>query len=286
MYRFLALGVLALLAACQPLPQPFQPSAQEKGAAVAMLPKDTHGISILEISGLPSALSGPLRAAIAQRLRDEDIPAAVDIGHRGAFLLRGEASLTPLSPQEEEVQIAWFLVPPDGGDVRMINRRDAIPRGQAQNPTIPQLDRIARGVTTALVPMLNPTVAEAQGVRGVSVWGVDGAPGDGKLALKRALEFILRENGVPIVERDTPEALVVSGTVSLAKPVSGVQLIRLRWVLLMPDGSELGTVEQENQIPAGSLDNNWGEAAIFAAEGAFEGLAALLEKAPPLKPKS
>ncbi len=285
MYRLLALAALVLVQACQPLPQPFQPTARDKGAAVALLPQDSHGVSILDVSGLPSALSGPLRAAVAQRLRDEDIPAAVDVGHRGAFLLRGEASLSPLSAQEEEVQISWFLVPPDGGSVRSFVRRDAIPRGQSQRPTVPQLDRIARGVTTALLPMLNPNAAEAQGLRGVSVWGIDGAPGDGGFALRRALEFILRENGVPIVERDTPEALVVSGAVSLAKPVNGVQLIRLRWVLLMPDGTELGTVEQENQIPAGSLDKTWGEAAIFAAEGAFEGLAALLEKAPPLKPK-
>ncbi|MFY8106157.1 MAG: hypothetical protein ACOVKO_04515, partial [Elstera sp.] len=273
MHRLLILAALVMIQACQPLPQPFQPTTREKGAAVALLPQSTHGVSILEVTGLPSALSGPLRAAVAQRLRDEDIPAAVDIGHRGAFLLRGEASLTPLSPQEEEVQISWFLVPPDGSDVRSFVRRDALPRGQSQRPTLPQLDRIARGVTTALLPMLSPTTAEAQGVRGVSVWGIDGAPGDGGLALKRALEFILRENGVPIVERDTPEALVVSGTVSLEKPVNGVQLIRLRWVMLLPDGSELGTVEQENQIPAGSLDKTWGEAAIFAAEGAFEGLA-------------
>lgn len=284
MYRFLILAAVALLAACQPLPQPFQPSSAEKGTAVALLPQDTHGVSVLEVTGVPTALSGPLRAAVAQALRDEDIPASVGIAHRGAILLRGEATLVPLSPQEEELQITWFLVPPEGGSVRSFTRRDAVPRGQAQAPSGPLLDRMGRGVTTALLPLLNAAANEAQGVRGVAIWGIDGAPGDGRVALKRSLEFILKENGVRVVDQDTPDALVVSGTVTLGKPVNGQQTIQLRWVLHLPDGTELGTVEQENQIPAGSLDKNWGEAALFAAEGAFEGLAALLEKAPPINP--
>lgn len=285
MYRVLSLAALALLAACQPLPQPFQPTAADKGSVVALLPQDTHGVAVLEVTGLPTALSGPLRAAVAQALRDEDIPAAVDIAHRGAILLRGEATLVPLSPQEEELQITWFLVPPEGGSVRSFLRRDALPRGQAQAPSAPLLDRMARGVTTALLPMLSAAANEAQGVRGVTIWGIDGAPGDGRVALKRSLEFILKDNGVRVVDAETPEALVVTGNVTLGKPINGQQTIQLRWVLHLPDGTELGTVEQENQIPAGSLDKTWGEAALFAAEGAFEGLAALLEKAPPISAK-
>lgn len=285
MHRFL-IALLGLgLAACQPLPQPFQPTAADKSRAVALLPQDSHGVAVLEVTGLPTALSAPLRAAVAQALRDAEIPAAVDVAHRGAFLLRGEAHLVPLSPQEEEAQITWFLAPPDGGPLRSFIRRDALPRGQAQAPNPLLLDRMARGVTHALLPMLNAVTTEAQGVRGVTVWGVDGAPGDGRIALKRALEFILKENGIRLAEADTPDALVVTGHVTLDPPVKGQQLIRLRWVLHLPDGSELGTVEQENQIVAGSLDKTWGEAAIFAAEGAFEGLAALLEKAPPILAK-
>jgi hypothetical protein len=56
--------------------------------------------------------------------------------------------------------------------------------------------------------------------------------------------------------------------------------VAIRWVLLLPDGREIGNVRQQNAVPAGSLDRNWGETALLVAEAAYDGIVALYQKVP------
>jgi hypothetical protein len=43
-----------------------------------------------------------------------------------------------------------------------------------------------------------------------------------------------------------------------------------------PQGANLGTVSQENKIPAGSLNGQWGSTATAAATAATQGILKLL----------
>jgi hypothetical protein len=45
-----------------------------------------------------------------------------------------------------------------------------------------------------------------------------------------------------------------------------------------PDGKTLGTVNQANDVPPGSLEKGWGENALFAAQAAASGIYDLVKK--------
>jgi len=53
----------------------------------------------------------------------------------------------------------------------------------------------------------------------------------------------------------------------------------VRWVVALAEGRELGQVNQQNAVPAGSLDGAWGELAYDVAGAAAPGIARLIEQA-------
>ena len=113
------------------------------------------------------------------------------------------------------------------------------------------------GVVTALVPQ------------------VTGAPGDGSRSLAAALRNELMRNGVKPAPPGSA-AYRVEGRVKMGANQSGQQPIKIDWVVKDPNGQSLGTVSQENQIPAGSLDGQWGGTATAAAVAATQGILKLL----------
>lgn len=123
--------------------------------------------------------------------------------------------------------------------------------------------------------------SEADGrehIRSVAVLGVAGAPGKGNAELARALRQVLRRAGWPVHATKRPDALLVRGRVLLDPPRNGRQRVRVIWTVKTPKGVELGTVKQENTVPAGSLDAGFGKAAPAVAEGAAEGLFRLVAR--------
>ncbi len=150
-------------------------------------------------------------------------------------------------------------------------------------------------LATATASRLRRLMEEAQGRdpdginnRGqVVVIPVIGAPGDGRASLTNSLAVLLREADLAVeILRDTDprvviprDAVVVSGQV-LVSPLPGTdppaERITLTWTVRDHRGALIGSISQDNAIPAGSLDGPWGEAAFFAAQGARDGLFDLL----------
>lgn len=115
------------------------------------------------------------------------------------------------------------------------------------------------GAVTALVP------------------GVVGAPGDGSTSLSAALRNELLRSGI----QPSPPGVAsyrVEGRVQMGPADNGEQPIKIDWVVRDPKGVSLGTVSQENKIPAGSLNGNWGSTASAAATAATQGILKLLPK--------
>ncbi len=130
--------------------------------------------------------------------------------------------------------------------------RVASAASQATTGSIPRT-----GAVTALVPQ------------------VVGAPGDGSRSLAAALRNELMRNGVKPAPPGSP-AYRVEGRVKMGAQQSGQQPIKIDWVVKDPNGKNLGTVSQENKIPAGSLDGQWGGTATAAAVAATQGILKLL----------
>ena len=111
-----------------------------------------------------------------------------------------------------------------------------------------------------------------------TVPSVTGAPGDGSVSLTTAIQRELSRSGVSLSEQATPTAYRVEGKVKLGQGKDGKQPIQIDWFVKDPQGKQLGTVSQKNEIPEGSLNGSWGKVADAAAAAAAQGILKLLPK--------
>lgn len=105
---------------------------------------------------------------------------------------------------------------------------------------------------------------------------VAGAPGDGSQSLSDAIRQELSGRGVTLTEAPSAATYRVEGTVKMGEAKDGKQPITIEWLVRDPKGKKLGTVSQRNEIPAGSLDGEWGSTAQQAAGAAVQGIVKLL----------
>jgi hypothetical protein len=123
-----------------------------------------------------------------------------------------------------------------------------------------------------------PAEADEDAIQGVAITGVKGAGAAGNGELAGALARVLTDAGWPVQKESRGNTLMIEGDVALSPPKGEAQTVTLRWTVKAPDGQVLGTVEQANDVPAGSLDNGWGEAADHAALAAAQGIFDLVDK--------
>jgi hypothetical protein len=106
---------------------------------------------------------------------------------------------------------------------------------------------------------------------------VAGAPGDGEQALAEALSRQLAARGVqPATAFQARNVYEVQGTVRLAPAGKGKESVTIVWVVLGPDGTQLGVTRQKRDVRKGSLDRTWGLAADGAAAAAAADIAKLI----------
>lgn len=107
---------------------------------------------------------------------------------------------------------------------------------------------------------------------------VAGAPGDGEQALAAALSRQLAGRGLKPATAFQANVYEVQGTVRLAPAAKGKQSVTIVWVVLGPDGTQLGITRQTKEVRKGSLDKKWGGAAGAAAAAAAEDIAKLIPR--------
>lgn len=112
---------------------------------------------------------------------------------------------------------------------------------------------------------------------------VAGAPGDGEQALADALSRQLIARGIAPATAFQANVYEVQGTVRVAPAGKNKESVTIVWVVLSPDGTQLGITRQKRDVRKGSLDKKWGAAANAAAIAAANDIARLLPLAPQLK---
>jgi hypothetical protein len=115
----------------------------------------------------------------------------------------------------------------------------------------------------------------------VAVRPLTGAPGDGGKSLATAIASVLQRQELAIVEDGKQADLSIDGEVSVAPAKADKQHIKIVWRVRRADGAEIGTVGQENDVPAGMLDGPWGDVAYSVALAAGEGLLQLVARGAP-----
>lgn len=114
-------------------------------------------------------------------------------------------------------------------------------------------------------------------IKAVAVIAVKGSPGTGDAELTAAMRQTLAKAGWPVLKAPRADALTIAGEVDVSKPTGGTQQIALRWTVSSPDGRPLGKIDQANAVPAGSLDQGWGDNAVPVAEAAATGIFDLIK---------
>jgi hypothetical protein len=105
---------------------------------------------------------------------------------------------------------------------------------------------------------------------------VAGAPGDGEQALAAALAKRLAATGVRQASALEANIYDIQGTVRMSPAQGGKETVTIIWVVLGPDGNQLGVTRQTEDVKKGSLDKRWGAAADSAAAAAAADIVKLL----------
>ena len=288
------LAVAVLLAACQPLPHPFQ----DDRPPAALLKIDSASVSIAPIEGDGGA--GKLSAAVASALVKRDIPASDKTTSLGSYPLYGRLVQSQPSDGKAKIAALWRLYDPRGrtvGEPRV--EIEAKPSEVASDAAI---ERLAALSADKLAPLLQteapsqekaapgPTSAPPGATAApppddrrlrVAVGKISGAPGDGGKSLAAAVTAVLKRQDLTIIGDTGKADLVVDCEVALTPAKADKQHIKIVWRVRRADGAEIGKVDMENDVPKGLLDGPWGDLAYTVALAAGEGLMQLVARGAP-----
>ncbi|MFP4002389.1 MAG: hypothetical protein ACLFV8_01340 [Alphaproteobacteria bacterium] len=301
-------------------PRPFEGSHRND----PMIDSILHGASveIRPVEGLPGEEGAALSRAISQAAHEHDIAAVTDegaeiadrltgtaeiatgfsaenlparlflIGHRERHLgLPGTGRRIPAPAPHTEVRFSWKLTD-TGGTVK-----DTMEFTRLVPGALPRFDeRERKEIAARTVGWLrasldrqaaSPAQAEARRSKPIIlVSPVEGAPGDGRVSLTKALSELLTATGACEVLAASEQASIpegrnayrVTGRVEVSDGGPETQIVSIAWTLSDLAGTEIGTVSQQNATPRGSLDGAWGDIAYAAAMGARDGLLALMAR--------
>jgi len=114
----------------------------------------------------------------------------------------------------------------------------------------------------------------------IAVAPVTGAPGDGGHSLTLAIGDALHRAGIALkANPGDKENFRLGAQVQVGRAQDGKQDVKVVWSLSRADGGEIGRVNQENAVPAGSLDGPWGDTAFDVALAATAGIVELIQRA-------
>jgi len=268
-------------AACQPLPHPFAADVPRPGSPILTL-RDSASVTIAPVQGAPRATAEKLGSAMASALQQLEIPASDKAASIGSYELVGKIAATPASAGKTVLVAVWDLREPSGLSLGERTERLEAPMRDWEEGAQDAVTRLAAASAVRLAAMLQdeaPAGAETGGQTRLLISSVDGAPGDGTDSLPRAITEVLRRQDIAIVTDPEAKAdLVLRAAVVVDKPKAGKQNVRIVWYVRRKDGGEIGTVGQENDIPAGLLDGPWGDVAYMVAVSAQDGIMQLVAR--------
>jgi hypothetical protein len=254
--------------------------------------RDTAPVAVAPIAGAPRATAEKLAAAMSKALQERDVAASDRVVGLMSYQLDGRLQAMPPSGDKAAIVVLWKLHDPSGKLVG--SRAERIVAG-AEDWRLGKddaVDHLAAASADQIAAMLHGKApveaAVAQQQTRLLVGPVKGAPGDGDRALAEAVIAVLKTQDLSIVT--DPQAkvdLLLDARVGVDKPIDGKQHVKIVWRVRRADDSEIGTVAQQNDVPAGLLDGAWGDVAYTVAVAAESGIMQLIEHgAAPPAPKS
>jgi hypothetical protein len=222
---------------------------------------------------------------MANALQEREIAASDKTASIGSYELFGRIQEMPASAGKAALVVVWELRDPAGERLGERTERVEASATDWQQGSDEAVARVAAASAAQLVALLQddaPTEAEIGGRTRLQIGGVAGAPGDGGESLARAITELMKKQDLAIVtDPQTKADLVLDATVAIAQPKAGKQNVKIVWHVRRKDGTEIGTVGQENDVPTGLLDGAWGDVAYMVAVSAQDGIMELVARGAP-----
>ena len=285
-YRLFIRGraaAILLLAACQPLPHPFADDVPRRGSPMLAL-RDTASVTIAPVEGLPRATAEKLGSAMARALQQQEIAASEKTASIGSYELIGRIQEMTPAKGEAALVVLWELRDPSGQSLGERTERLEAAAADWEDGKDNAVAKLAAASAAQLVGLLQddtPREADVGGRIRLRIGAVTGAPGDGGEALASGITELLKKQDLAIADANAEADLVLDAEVTVAKPQAGKQNVKILWRLRRQDGAEIGTVGQENDVPAGLLDGAWSDIAYNIALAAQDGIMALVARGAP-----
>ena len=275
MKRTLPLTALLALASCGDLPMPF---------------KDRPGDTALRLAAPPPArlaVPSPSKALLANdgailwardmatALDDQEVPAEAIVPTKGDWRLILTAAVNG------DTVIPSYTVLTPRGAIKGQTAGKPVPAAAWANADPATLKQVADAAAPDIAAMLTGIQAAIRQAdpnslmhRPARIWftGVTGAPGDGDRTLATAVRTQLKALGDILVGSANGADFTLTGTVGVASPKDGHQVVELDWHVLDAAGHEAGKVSQLNAVPAHLLDGGWGDNAQAAGVEAATGV--------------
>ncbi len=232
--------------------------------------------------GLDDEFATVLRDRVIGVLQSRDVPALSATSMR-AWVLKGRVATLMSNGERDNGHrvVVWRLFDPD----RVLKGQFSIFfQGENAGTVEPRLSEIAEQIADKTDRLFRPqqsvstTIAPAIDKPVVWIGTIKGAPGDGNVALVRALQSALPLNGMRVEGVQGKAEWRVECTVRLKAQSATQDVVEIHWRLLDAAGKEVGTLAQENPIPHGRLNKPWREIATFAAEAAAEGFRQVIQQ--------
>lgn len=187
--------------------------------------------------------------------------------NRGSMTLRGHL----MQPTNASSYISWQILDPADEVIALFEQTYQVRQELIDGLSQDAASRIKSLLDTddQIRPRLRTKVV-------IFLSSIDGAPGDGKSSLRKAMRSALNYLGIDATSELRDNAMSVLGSVSTTRFLKN-DLVEVHWSLIGNDGVELASVVQRNAVPRGSLDGNWGDVAIAIAESGAQSLALLIE---------
>jgi hypothetical protein len=270
------------LCGCQYLSHPFADDRPPPGAPILTV-KDSVGVTVAPVAGVPDASGQALAEAMATALQDADVPATTRSQNRHSYQLSAAATADAGAAGLEQLRIHWVMRSHDGQEVGHADQEATVPAAEwaAGKADLGLLAKAEAPTLAAFV--VDPPPAEHKPLQQIYVSTVSGAPGDGNHALPSALSFLLKRRGVPLTDdAKLPGTITIAGQVAVSPVDNDAEdRVQIAWHVLKPDGTDIGQIAQDNKVPHGSLDHRWGEVAMAVAMAGIDDILRVAATIPP-----
>ena len=285
------------LAGCIDEPRPFRPALKPLPAELATPDPERSIIVVTVVEGVAAPLDRELSDAMVKALEARSLPVMTDRMAGGHVIYHVGARFAPASSDghgPHPAAVIWEVWDESGELVSRHAQELALGANLAAAATKAKLiadvarepaDMVVKGIEgDAPLPVDVPAapaaaVAKAGSGRSLAVDSITGSPAeDGDAALRQTIAYALKTAGVRVVERKAADSLLLEGAVLTSRLDEALQHVKVTWRVKLPDGTLIGEVSQENNVPTRLLTRVWGEIASTVAQNAAPGIAALVDE--------